>query len=99
MKHATNGLVILGVTFAVVLIILFKKYQRDPRARAILYSVSKDRKALVAGVAWMLFVLVTRFASDGFHGGLIGVPAALIGGCAAAALVNWFTRRRDATNL
>ncbi len=99
MRHSTNGLVTLGVTFVAALIIVFKRYQRDPRARAILYSVFKDRRALVAGVAWMLFVLGTRFASDGFHGVLLGVPVALIGGFAVAAVVNWFTRRRDVPKL
>ena len=98
MRNATNGLVILSVTFVAVLIIIFKKYQRDPQARAILYSMFKDRKAMIAGAAWVLFVLVTSSVSDGFYGVLRGVVPGLIGGFAVAAVLNWFTRRKDPTN-
>ena len=55
---------------------------------------NRDKRAVIVGTASVLFVLVTGFISDVFLGVLIGVPTALIGGSAAAAVVNWFSKRR-----
>jgi hypothetical protein len=94
MRHSTNGLVILGVTFAVVSIYLIRSYRR-PENRNIIVAVFKDKWAVSAGAAWMLFVLVMGFISGGFHGRNIrNVIPALIGGFAVAAVVNWFSKRR-----
>jgi hypothetical protein len=98
MRQTTNGLLILGVTFVAALIVVIRRYQREPLQRAIFRSVFKDRKALTAGAAWVFLVLVTGFASDRFHGVLTRAPAGLIGGFAVAAVVNWFSRRRSAMN-
>lgn len=97
MKHVTNGLVILGVTFVAALIILIRSY-RNPQNRGIVVAVFKDRKAMTIGAGWVLFVFVTGFVSAGFHMTLRDVIPALVGGFAVAAVVNWFSRRRDATN-
>lgn len=75
-------------------IILIRKYRRAEN-RNIIVAVFKDKWAIVAGIAWVLFVLVMGFISGGFHARTIrNVIPALIGGFAVAAIVNWFSKRR-----
>lgn len=76
---------------------LIRKYQR-PDNRNVIVGVFRDKRAIIVGAAWVLFVLVMGFASDRFHGLLINMPAALIGGFAVAAILNWFNARRGASS-
>lgn len=78
------------------LITLIWKYRRSEN-RSFVVAVFSDKvavRAVFVGTAFVLFVLVTSFTSDIFHGALIGVPTALIGGFAVAAFANWFSERR-----
>jgi len=69
-------------------------YRRDPRQRAAFLEVLKDQKAMRFGVFWVIFALVTNFASHGFHDVLNVVIQALISGFAVAAILNWFYKRK-----
>ena len=73
------------------------KYQ-TPYNRNIVVGGIKGRRAVFAGAACVLFVLITVSISDLFLGVLIGLPTALIGGFALAAIVNWFSEWRGNSN-
>ena len=72
-------------------------YRRDPRQRAAALVVLKDRKARYFGVFWVIFALVTNFASHGFRDVLNVVIQALISGFVVAAILNWFFKRGRGT--
>jgi len=81
---------------AIVLLIAII-YRRDPSQRAAFLVVLKDQKAMTFGVLWVIFALATNFVSHGFHDILNVVLQALISGFAVAAILNWFYRRKRAS--
>ena len=79
------------------LITLIRSYRKSEH-RNFTVAMFKDKMAVrtvFVGAAFVLFVLVDGFSIDAFHGALMGVPTALIGGYAVATGVNWFSERRS----
>jgi len=85
--------VVIPLLIVSLLIRLYFSY-RQPENRSILGGVLKDKKAIMAGAVWILWVLVIGFVSGGLHSLARNVIPAFIGGFVVAAIVNWFSKRR-----
>ena len=88
MIHPVNFFLLATVLFITI------QYKRDPRQRAAFLAVLRDQKAMTFGILWVVFVLGTRLASQGFHDILNTVLQALLGGFVVAAILNWYSKRK-----